>query len=182
MLLADDDPELIALVDATLRHDGFACCAATNGMAALRLAREVMPDLMVLDVKMPKLDGFDVLESVRRDPAIQILPVILMTACDEPADIVRASELRADDYLAKPVSPSVLLNRVQRLLASHPATARWTRALPGGTASRGGAVKQWTLNGNACRLVGPHDSPIADYPGPGSRAGRGGETGSQRYA
>jgi CheY-like chemotaxis protein len=117
VLLADDDPEWIALACATLRNDGIAWRTAENGLTALRLARELAPDLAVIDVRMPKMDGFEVLDAVRSDPCLQTLPVMLLTGCDEDRDVKRGVALRADDYLTKPVRPSVLLNRVKRLLA-----------------------------------------------------------------
>jgi DNA-binding response OmpR family regulator len=105
-----------------------------------------MPDLILLDIRMPGINGFEVLETIRRDPGLQTLPVILLTGCDDPADVVRGSELHADQYIAKPVSPNVLLNRVKRLLSTHSrSAARWTRALSG--ASTGGkAVRRWSLD------------------------------------
>jgi CheY-like chemotaxis protein len=117
VLLADDDPEWIALAGATLRNDGIAWRTAENGLAALRLARELVPDLAVLDVKMPQMDGFEVLEAVRSEPGLQGLPVMLLTGSDDANDVKRGASLRADDYLTKPVRPNVLLNRVKRLLA-----------------------------------------------------------------
>lgn len=130
VLVADDDPELVALVDATLRNDKITCRAADNGLSSLRAAREFRPDLLVLDVRMPDFDGFQVLEVVRRDPRLQGMPVVMLTGCDEPADVVRGAELRADDYLGKPVSPNMLLNRVRRLLSRSP--RRWSRAISTG--------------------------------------------------
>jgi CheY-like chemotaxis protein len=119
VLLADDDPELIALVEITLRNDGIGCQTADNGLVALRLAREIMPELIILDVNMPGMNGFEVLGTIRRDPRLRTLPVILLTGCDDPADIRRGSELRADQYIAKPVRPKILLNRVKQLLSTH---------------------------------------------------------------
>jgi len=146
VLLADDDPEVIALVEATLRNDGITCRTADNGLTVLRLAREIMPDLILLDVRMPGMSGFEVLETIRRDPGLQSLPVILLTGCDDPADIMRGSELHADQYIAKPVSPNVLLNRVKRLLSTHSRNApRWTRALSGAGSGRK-VMKRWALD------------------------------------
>jgi CheY-like chemotaxis protein len=146
VLVADDDPDLTALVEATLRNDGISCRTVDNGLAALRMAREIMPDLVLLDVRMPGINGFEVLETIRRDPGLQTLPVILLTGCDDPADVMRGSELHADQYIAKPVSPNVLLNRVKRLLSTHSrSAARWTRA--SSTASAGGkGGRRWSLD------------------------------------
>jgi CheY-like chemotaxis protein len=123
-LLADDDPELIALADATLRGNGISCRTVDNGLAALQLARELGPDLILLDIKMPKMNGFEVLETVRRDPGLQTIPVILLTGCDDLSDVVRGAELGADEYLSKPVSPKLLLDRVKRLLSTRAGNVR----------------------------------------------------------
>jgi len=154
VLLADDDPELIALVETTLRNDGIVCRTAENGLTALRLARELVPDLIVLDIKMPKMDGFEVLETVRRDPGLQMLPVILLTGCDDPDDVMRGSELKADEYLGKPVSPNILLNRVKRLLSTHGRGARrWARSLPVSARAGERVAKRWILTGNSYPVV-----------------------------
>lgn len=149
VLLADDDPELIRLVDATLRNDGMACRIAEDGLTALRLARELVPDLIVLDIQMPRMDGFEVLETVRRDPGLQMLPVMLLTGSDDPSDVMRGSELRADEYLGKPVSPNILLNRAKRLLSTHGQNAqRWARSLAVSAHSGERAAQRWILTGN----------------------------------
>ncbi len=136
VLLADDDPEWIALAGATLRGEGIAWRMAENGLAALRMARELAPNLAVLDVRMPQMDGFEVLEAVRSDPRVQKLPVMLLTGCDEAADVKRGIALKADDYLTKPVKPGVLLNRVKRLLGATLAAAPDSRPrVPAGSAS-----------------------------------------------
>jgi CheY-like chemotaxis protein len=136
VLLADDDPDLIALVDATLRGDGITCRTVDNGLAALQLARELGPDLIVLDVRMPKMNGFEVLETIRRDPGLQTIPVILLTSCDDVTDVMRGAELRADEYLSKPVSSKRLLDRVKRLLSTRASNARQSaRSLPGSSGS-----------------------------------------------
>jgi len=118
VLLADDDPDWTALAGATLRNKGIAWRTAEDGLTALRLARELVPELVVLDVKMPQMDGFDVLEAIRRDTRLHGLPVMLLTGCDAPSDVKRGVSLHVDDYLTKPVIPSVLLNRAKRLLPS----------------------------------------------------------------
>lgn len=117
VLVADDDPELVAFVDIVLRRKGIDCLAADNGLTALRMARDFDPDLLLLDVRMPVMNGFEVLRAIRCDPTLQKLPVVLLTACDDSADIAHGSELNADEYLGKPVSPTLLWNRVSRLLS-----------------------------------------------------------------
>jgi len=149
VLLADDDPELVALVDATLRNDGITCRKAGNGLTALRMARELIPDLILLDIRMPGMNGFEVLETIRRDPGLQTIPVILLTGCDDPTDVMRGSELHADEYLGKPVSPNILLNRVKRVLSRTVGDGRWDRVLTESAGSRGRLAKRWVLPGSS---------------------------------
>lgn len=120
LLLADDDPAWISLAEVTLRGHGLVCRTATDGLSALRLARQLLPDLLVLDLRMPDIDGFEVLETIRREPLLSTLPVALLTGCDQDTEVARATALHADDYLIKPLSPTVLLNRVKRILAAAP--------------------------------------------------------------
>ena len=120
LLLADDDPAWISLAEATLRTHGLSCRTATDGLSTLRLSRQLLPDLLVLDLRMPDIDGFEVLQTIRREPLLSTLPVALLTGCDQDTEVARATELHADDYLIKPLSPTVLLNRVRRLLAAAP--------------------------------------------------------------
>jgi DNA-binding response OmpR family regulator len=92
------------------------------------------------------MNGFDVLETIWRDPGLQTRPVILLTGCDNPNDIVHGSELHADEYLSKPVSTNILLNRIKRLLFTHTgATRRWIRARPGTAGSGGKPPRRWLL-------------------------------------
>ena len=148
VLLADDDQELIALADVTMQAQGIACRTAEDGLTALQLARELLPDLILLDIRMPRLDGFEVLETIRRDDRLHTLRVILLTGCDDPTDVMRGSDLGANDYIGKPVSPNLLLSRIKRLLTMHgPGVRQWARSLPGDRASRG-RVAQWVVMGS----------------------------------
>ena len=150
VLLADDDPALIALVELTLRNDGIASCVAPDGLSALRLAREVRPDLAVLDVRMPVMDGFEVLETLRHDPALQSLPVVLLTGCDSPDDVIQGAKLQADEYLSKPVSPIRLLSRLKRLLArSERNSPGWLRPGQGTLRGAENAGRPWMLSGDS---------------------------------
>jgi len=145
VLLADDDPDLTTLVEAILRSDGINSRIAGDGLEALRLMRELSPDLMVLDVRMPAMDGFAVLQTIRIDPSLETLPVILLTGCDNPDDVALGAELKASDYIRKPVSPSGLLVRVRRLLAAHVNhSKRWVRVSHGNQyASPGTVQRRW---------------------------------------
>lgn len=142
VLLADDDPELTELVEHTLQRDGIACQSADSGLTVLRMARELVPDLIVLDVKMPGMNGFDVLKTIRGDPRLQAILVVLLTSCNDPDDVARASELRADQYVTKPVNPNLLLNRIKRLLATHTGgNRRWAQSVLSGTSNERTARK-----------------------------------------
>jgi CheY-like chemotaxis protein len=153
VLLADDDPEMTALVEETLRNGGIECRIADNGLAALRLARELVFDLILLDVEMPGMDGFQVLEAIRRTPGIQEVPVFLLTGCADPVDVIRGSRLKADDYLGKPVNPEALLSRVKQLLSSRDRTA--DRSQPRREAADARTDGQRTTRGIAPPLAAP---------------------------
>ncbi|MBI3570221.1 MAG: response regulator transcription factor [Gammaproteobacteria bacterium] len=113
ILLADDDVELSEMLADYLGGEGFTVDAAHDGEAALRMALANRYDLLVLDVMMPKLNGFDVLRELR---ARSLLPVLMLTARGEDVDSIVGLELGADDYLAKPCSPRVLVARIRAIL------------------------------------------------------------------
>jgi DNA-binding response OmpR family regulator len=114
ILIIDDDPALVRVLRRSLAYEGFTVDAAASGAEGLTRARERYPDLVILDVMMPGLDGLEVLRRLRAgDPD---LPVLLLTARDAPADQVRGLEGGADDYVVKPFAFEVLLARVRTLL------------------------------------------------------------------
>jgi DNA-binding response OmpR family regulator len=116
VLVADDDPDILELVAFRLERAGYDVARARDGEEALRIATESHPDLAVLDVMMPKLTGYDVTRRIREDEATSRMPVILLTARVQDADIARGFEVGADDYLKKPFSPQELRARVQAIL------------------------------------------------------------------
>ena len=116
VLVADDDPDILALVTFRLERGGYDVVAASDGEAALRLALEQVPDLAVLDVMMPKLDGYEVTVRLRQNERTRRMPIILLTARVQEADIARGFEVGADDYVKKPFSPQELGARVQAIL------------------------------------------------------------------
>jgi CheY-like chemotaxis protein len=118
VLIADDDPAITSLLEATLSDYHTECLIARNGMEALAMARQCLPDLILLDVDMPALSGFEVLACLRQHSGTRALRIIVLTASYETADIRRGSDLGADDYIAKPFSANDLTVRVRKLLRS----------------------------------------------------------------
>jgi DNA-binding response OmpR family regulator len=116
VLVADDDPDILALVSFRLERAGYDVLGAKDGEEALRLALDRAPDLAVLDVMMPKLDGYEVTTRLRQNGATRRMPIILLTARVQEADIARGFEAGADDYVKKPFSPQELGARVQAIL------------------------------------------------------------------
>jgi DNA-binding response OmpR family regulator len=116
VLVADDDDDIRDLVAFRLDRAGYEVLRAGDGQQALDLAKEHIPDLAVLDVMMPKLTGYDVTRELRADAATSRIPVILLTARVQEADVARGFEAGADDYVKKPFSPQELKARVQAVL------------------------------------------------------------------
>ena len=117
VLVADDDEDILQLVSFRLERAGYTVVTAADGAQALAAARQHQPDLAVLDVMMPGLNGYEVTRQLRADPATAAIPVILLTARVQEADVSRGFEAGADDYLRKPFSPQELRSRVQAILA-----------------------------------------------------------------
>jgi two-component system KDP operon response regulator KdpE len=121
VLVVDDEPRMIHFIRLNLEHDGFLVSEATSGGRALEQLRDQLPDLILLDVMMPDLDGFETLQLIRE---ISSVPVIMLTAKGEEDDRVRGLELGADDYITKPFSPRELVSRVRAVLRrTEPASA-----------------------------------------------------------
>ena len=113
ILVVDDEPQIVRLVRDYLEHSGFTVLTAADGPGALRAARTGRPDLVVLDLGLPGLDGLDVTRALRRDGEV---PIIMLTARTDESDKLVGLELGADDYLAKPFSPKELVARVRAVL------------------------------------------------------------------
>lgn len=116
ILVADDEEDLRELVTYRLTRSGYHVIGAGDGQEAFELAAEQTPDLMVLDVMMPKLDGYELTRRVRAEASLQSIPVILLTARSQESDIDRGFEVGADDYLKKPFNPDELVARVRAVL------------------------------------------------------------------
>src|SRR5436853_4274386 len=113
ILIADDDPQLLRLVSRNLELEDYEVVTASNGQQALEMIAAQAPDLVLLDVMMPKMDGFMVCQQVRK---ISAVPIILVTARGQDQDKVHGLDLGADDYLTKPFSVDELLARVRAVL------------------------------------------------------------------
>jgi two-component system KDP operon response regulator KdpE len=109
----DDEERMVRFIHLNLEHDGFRVTDAYNGTQAINKVRSSLPDLVLLDVMMPDLDGFEVLRIIRE---VSSVPVIMLTAKGEEDDRVRGLELGADDYITKPFSPRELVSRVKAVL------------------------------------------------------------------
>jgi DNA-binding response OmpR family regulator len=116
ILVVDDEPEAVELVEFNLKKAGFDVATASDGAQALRKARSVSPDLIVLDLMMPEIDGLEVCKILRRDPATAGIPIIMLTARATEIDRIVGLELGADDYVTKPFSPRELVLRVNKVL------------------------------------------------------------------
>jgi DNA-binding response OmpR family regulator len=116
ILIADDDPDILSLVTLRLERSGYEVMGAGDGEQALAAAIAQPPDLALLDVMMPKLDGYELTARLRGNEATRHLPIILLTARVQESDIARGVEAGADDYVKKPFSIQELRERVQAAL------------------------------------------------------------------
>jgi len=117
ILIADDNLQNLELLEAYMADlPGVETLRATDGEQALEVIRQEHPDLVLLDVMMPKLSGFEVCEKMKADAATKDIPVVMVTALGEPMDIERGLESGTDDYLAKPIDRADLIDRVKTLL------------------------------------------------------------------
>ncbi len=116
ILVVEDDGDIQELIAYNLGKEGYTVVVAASGERALELLGTTNPDLVLLDIMLPGIDGMDVLRELKRDGKTAGIPVIMATAKSEDADIVSGLELGADDYIAKPFSPKVLIARIRALL------------------------------------------------------------------
>jgi two-component system phosphate regulon response regulator PhoB len=116
ILVVDDEPDAITLIEFNLKAAGFLVKTADDGAEALVKARTLLPSLIILDVMLPEVNGFEICKLLRRDPATAGIPIIMLTARAGEIDRVLGLELGADDYLTKPFSPRELILRIKKLL------------------------------------------------------------------
>lgn len=113
ILVVDDEEHVVAAIVTNLQLEGYEVIPAYNGAEALELVTEEQPDLIVLDVMMPEMNGWEVLERLKNDPATEQLPVIMLTALSQDRDIEKGWELEANAYLTKPFDPAKLIRIVR---------------------------------------------------------------------
>ena len=157
VLVVDDDPVILKLLEVNFEMEGFNVVLASDGAEGLERAREVLPDIVVLDVMMPRMTGYEVAQALRDDGSTVHIPIIFVTARAQSSDVDRGMELGVDDYVTKPFDPLDLIARVNTLLAR----------------SQAAAVER---NGEAagvhadppCSPPGPHPQPVppASAPAP----------------
>lgn len=116
ILIADDDPDILALVSFRLERAGYEVVQARNGEEAVQVALARRPDLAVIDVMMPRVDGYEATRQLRQQVETSRMPIILLTARVQEEDITRGFDAGADDYVRKPFSPQELGSRVQAAL------------------------------------------------------------------
>jgi len=116
VLLVEDDEDILELLRYILSEEGYTVDGAVTGEDALRLLVTKLPDLVILDLMLPGLDGMEICKMIKRDPKTSHIPIVMLTARSEDSDIVAGLELGADDYITKPFSPRVLIARVRAVL------------------------------------------------------------------
>ena len=126
ILVIEDDPIGLRLIQYTLQHEGYQVLSAPNGLEGLRKANEENPDLVILDVMLPGIDGFEVCYRLRAEPQTAQLPILMLSAKAQDTDKTTGLKVGADDYLTKPASPSEIVKRVETLLAQrrYPSTVQ----------------------------------------------------------
>ncbi len=115
ILLVEDEEEILQLAKLYLEKEGFRTCLARTGLDALKQVKAERPDLVILDLMLPELDGLEVCKRIRSDSQTAMLPIIMLTAKAEESDTILGLELGADDYVTKPFSPKALVARVKAL-------------------------------------------------------------------
>ncbi len=116
LLIIEDDPDIVELLQYNLQKEGYSVLAAIDGEAGLASARRHVPDLILLDLMMPGINGLDVCRALKADEGTSAIPVIMVTAKDEESDVVLGLELGADDYVSKPFGMPEVLARVRAVL------------------------------------------------------------------
>jgi two-component system response regulator RpaA len=117
ILVVDDDPQVVEMIHCALRLAGFSVATAPDGVTALKMARALLPDLILLDLVLPELDGFSVCETLRRDRTTASIPIIMLTGLSSQLNRFAGLESGANDYLPKPLDLSLLIARIRTLIS-----------------------------------------------------------------
>jgi len=116
ILVCDDEPYILMALTDAVEMEGYECVTAINGREALQKARETLPDLIMLDIMMPFMDGFEVCRELKADASTRDIPVIMLTAKSQQIDIQKGKDAGADDYITKPFRPSTLRKKFNEVL------------------------------------------------------------------
>jgi DNA-binding response OmpR family regulator len=114
--IIDDEEAMVQLLSVELESEGYHVLTAGNGVSGLKLIQDKQPDLVLLDIMMPGLNGYEVIKSVKEDPSVCDIPIIMLTARSHDEDIQRGLDLGADDYVTKPFHAGLLVKRISTLL------------------------------------------------------------------
>lgn len=145
ILIVDDEKDIVDLVAYNIEREGYSSLKAHDGRTALELIKKHRPDLVILDLMLPGIDGLEVCRLLRKDPATEKIPIIMLTAKSEPVDKIIGLEIGADDYLAKPFNVRELLARLKALL-------RRAEIRPGVAAAGSFSWNRLTVNYDACEV------------------------------
>ncbi len=116
ILIAEDEPDMRELIGTVLQEEGFETILATDGEDAIRKAHEHHPDLIILDIMMPRMDGYETCEAIKADPTTKDIPVVFLSAKAQDSDIEKGKTYDVEEYLTKPFDPDTLIEVVERVL------------------------------------------------------------------
>ncbi len=116
ILIVDDEEDIVELIQFNLKQEGYSILAAMSGEQAIKIAKQQQPDLMILDLMLPGIDGLEVTKYLKGNEKTEHIPIVMLTAKGEESDIVSGLELGASDYISKPFSPKVLIARIRAIL------------------------------------------------------------------
>jgi DNA-binding response OmpR family regulator len=119
ILIAEDEQDILELINFTLQFGGYEVIPTSNGKDALEMTRKEQPDLVLLDVRMPRMSGYDVCTQIKADRDTRHIPVVFLSAKGQEAEIKAGFDTGAIDYILKPFAPDHLLKRLEEILASH---------------------------------------------------------------
>jgi two-component system alkaline phosphatase synthesis response regulator PhoP len=131
VLIIEDDPATARLVDYSLRHHGYQVITASNGLEGIRKARSESPDLVILDVMLPGMDGYEICHRLRSDPAMAKIAILMFSAKAQGVDKDMGLKVGADDYLTKPSAPAEIVAMVEKLLAKKDSTTTYDEKVSG---------------------------------------------------